>query len=77
VEEQWKGEPCIAEVLAQNPAVMVQPFAAEEKVVWGLLGSTATVGAVCFAYAEEVCFVVAMATSGKKIRVLWPSPWLG
>jgi hypothetical protein len=41
------------EVLAQNPAVMVQPFAAEEKVVWGLLGSTAAAGAVCFAYAGK------------------------
>jgi hypothetical protein len=61
VEEQWKGEPCIAEVIAQNSAVMVQPFAAEKKVVWHLLGSTATLGAVCFAYAEEVYFVVAMA----------------
>jgi L-serine deaminase len=30
-------------------------------VFWGLFGSTATVRTVCFAYLEEVCFVISMA----------------
>ena len=52
MEQQRKGKPCIAKFIAQYPAVLVQPFAAEEKVFWGLLGSTATAWAVCFANAE-------------------------
>jgi hypothetical protein len=45
----------------QDIAAFVQPPTTEEEVFWCLFGSTATVRTVCFAYTEEVCFVVSMA----------------
>jgi hypothetical protein len=37
---------------------MVQPFTAEKKVIWSLLGSTATAGVVCFIVAMAMLELV-------------------
>ena len=61
MEEKRESERCIAQILPQYSAVLVQPLAAEEKVFWCLFDATATKSTVCFANPEEVCLVVSMA----------------
>jgi hypothetical protein len=36
MKKERKSEVCIAQVLPENPAILVQPLAAEQKVFWSL-----------------------------------------
>ena len=52
VKQKRKSERYISELLSQYSAILVQPLAAEKKVVWGLFDTTAAERTVCFANAE-------------------------
>jgi hypothetical protein len=47
MKEKRKSKRCIAQILPEYPAVLVQPLAAEQDLFLGLFGTTATEGTVC------------------------------
>jgi hypothetical protein len=54
MKEKRKNKRCIAQVLPKNPAILVQPLAAEQEVFWSLFDTTATERTICFAYPEKI-----------------------